>query len=98
MYKYEIQTLPAIPERQEEKQVGIICDKCKVEHLYKNNYKKIANFHEIKFSGGYASKFGDMDYIQVDFCDDCYFELISPYMRKTEWGKNDIKEREIEND
>lgn len=76
-------------ETVEDVLVKISCDKCKKEYNTELNYNESAAGHywqinlfkHIKETGGYASKFGDMEHYEVDFCDTCWFELIGPYIR-----------------
>ncbi len=42
---------------------------------------EIQEFHRIRFIGGYASVFGDVDHIECDLCQRCLKEMIKDYFR-----------------
>lgn len=61
--------------------ISITCDKCKKEFETESWDVGVNLIQKIRDTGGYASKFGDMDRYEADFCDECWFELIGPYIR-----------------
>ena len=76
MINYREIEIPAYKSYERE---SITCDKCKETHTHEGY--AWGNFHQIRFTGGYGSQFGDMDCIECDLCDKCCFELIGPYVR-----------------
>jgi hypothetical protein len=64
----------------------IICDKCKKQFaigLSADEYD-IQEFHQIHFTGGYNSVFGDMADVQCDLCQHCLRELVGQFCRVDE--------------
>jgi len=55
-----------------KKITAISCDNCNK----KIDLKNCEEFHDLSFTGGYASNFGDMTKVSCDLCDKCMFELI----------------------
>jgi len=74
IYK-EIQTKHLSPQ-------FFICDRCKKQYSYEEDMLDIQESHKIKFTGGYASVFGDGNMIECDLCQDCLSELIKDFCRK----------------
>jgi len=58
--------------------VGVTCDKCKQECPPHSDYMTLAGV------GGYGSKFGDMNYWEVDLCDSCFYEMVKDVVRYRE--------------
>ena len=65
--------------KEEEIVISITCDKCQKEYnadRFSEDFLEIQEFHSIRFIGGYASVFGDMEEIAVDICQYCLFKMI----------------------
>jgi len=56
---------------------SITCDKC---GKFTDTHEML-HYTSIEFTAGYASPFGDMNKVSVDFCEHCYYELLIPYAR-----------------
>jgi hypothetical protein len=57
------------------------CDKChKVYDV--DDVFEVQEFHHIRFTGGYASVFGDETTIECDLCQHCLKELIGDFCRR----------------
>jgi hypothetical protein len=54
-----------------KKCVSIICDVCGKEYDIEEDFLEIQEFTHIKFTGGYASVFGDGDQYRCDICQHC---------------------------
>jgi hypothetical protein len=66
-------------------EVAIICDVCKKE--FKNipeNIPETQEFHQIRFTGGFASVFGDMSTFELDICQHCLKNKLGEYIREAE--------------
>lgn len=65
--------------------VSITCDKCgKIATPYSETGIYNYDFQEwshVGFTGGYGSIFGDGDEYEADFCQECWKELVGPYLR-----------------
>lgn len=57
----------------------IYCDRCKKE--IKEEY--IDEMHRISFVGGYFSVFGDCVKVECDLCQDCLYEMITDFCRRS---------------
>ena len=60
--------------------ISITCDKCGVE-ASPEDVMEFQEFYCIRFTGGYASIFGDESKVEADFCQKCLKEIIGPYYR-----------------
>lgn len=75
MRKYEKEPIWKIIEK--------ICDKCgKHSHIDEDPFE-FQEFLTWEHDCGYDSIFGDGSGIELDLCQDCVKELLSPYMRVT---------------
>jgi hypothetical protein len=54
----------------------ITCDRCKKEIEGDLEQQEM---HNIRFTGGYGSVFGDMNEIDCDLCQYCLFDLIGDF-------------------
>lgn len=60
---------------------AIVCDCCK-RRIEADDVMRFQEVQSFKFSGGYASAFGDGNYFECDLCDECCLKLFQPYMRQ----------------
>jgi len=56
-----------------------ICDKCKKEITDPLDQLELQETHRIRFTGGYASVFGDGNEVSCDLCQGCLKELIGDF-------------------
>lgn len=56
---------------------SLICDKCKKEYFFEEDYFEIQEFHFIKFRGGYSSVFGDLSNNEYDICQHCLYKWLT---------------------
>jgi len=61
--------------------VGISCDICKKTFDQENDKMEVQEFHEICFTGGYNSVFGDGKRVKCDICQHCLKEKLGAYLR-----------------
>jgi len=64
-----------------EQTIAKQCDRCKKEY---NNPMEMQEFHHIRFTGGYESRFGDGTNVECDLCQNCLLLLIEKYMRTSD--------------
>jgi hypothetical protein len=57
------------------------CDKCHKVYDVDDDCLEAQEFHHIRFTGGYASVFGDEATIECDLCQRCLKELIGDICR-----------------
>ena len=62
--------------------VSVKCDRCGKE--YDANDLETQEFHHIKFSGGYASVFGDGTEVECDICQHCLYQMIGEFCKRKE--------------
>jgi len=60
--------------------VAITCDKCGKE-ITPHAAMEYQEVYHVRFTGGYASVFGDESRVAADFCQQCLKEIIGPYCR-----------------
>jgi len=63
-----------------EETIEIICDKCQKKYDIDDIFE-IQEFCHIKFTGGYASVFGDGNMVECDICQHCLLEIIKDFCR-----------------
>ena len=63
-----------------EETIEIICDKCQKKYDIDDIFE-IQEFYHIKFTGGYASVFGDGSVVECDICQHCLLEIIKDFCR-----------------
>ena len=67
--------------------VSITCDKCKKVYSVEDDEKdcrlEIQEFHQIHFTGGYSSVFGDETTVDCDLCQHCLYDIIKHCMVTT---------------
>jgi hypothetical protein len=73
-YKSETKTVEEI--------TSFKCDKCGKEYDAKDF--EMQEFHHIKFTGGYASVFGDGTEVECDICQHCLHQMIADICRQKE--------------
>lgn len=64
---------------------SIECDRCHKKYdadKSSNDVFEVQEFHHIRFTGGYASVFGDETTIECDLCQHCLKELIGDFCRR----------------
>jgi hypothetical protein len=61
--------------------VGFSCDRCGKEVLVNENPMAYQESHQIRFTGGYSSVFGDGATVECDLCQDCLKTLIGEFCR-----------------
>lgn len=66
-------------EVEVEKFVGITCSVCKTFYRADDDMET-QEFHHIRFTGGYASVFGDGSEIRCDLCQKCLKKMIGDYV------------------
>ena len=65
---------------QRERILEIECDRCKVIH---DNTMEIQEFLSFSDTAGYGNNVvGDMTRWSIDLCQDCWYDLLGPYIRK----------------
>ena len=69
-------------DREIDEVTSVVCDKCGKE--YGPNDFETQEFHHIRFTGGYASVFGDETKVECDLCQHCLHEMIGDISRKEE--------------
>jgi len=62
------------------KMTSMICDACGKEYVADNVFE-IQEFHNIVFTGGYASVFGDGVDVRCDICQHCLYDMIHDFAR-----------------
>ncbi len=63
---------------------AIECDRCHKKYKAdgdSNDVFETQEFHHIRFTGGYASVFGDESRVECDLCQYCLKELIGEFAR-----------------
>ena len=65
-----------------EEIISVKCDRCGKE--YDALDFEAQEFHHIKFTGGYASIFGDGTEVECDLCQYCLHEMIGDICRRNE--------------
>ena len=61
---------------------SIVCDKCKEEISIKD-YMKYQEFVSIRFTTGYGNHtFGDDTNIEIDLCQNCFYEIFKNIARE----------------
>lgn len=65
-----------------EEIVSVTCDRCGKE--YDALDFEAQEFHHIKFTGGYASIFGDGTEVECDLCQHCLHRMIGDICRRKE--------------
>ena len=68
--------------RTVEEIISLKCDKCGKE--YDAQDCEVQEFHHIKFTGGYASVFGDGMEVECDICQYCLHQMIGGICRQKE--------------
>jgi len=73
-------------QKDVEKVVAKQCDRCKKEYAMPtidnvNTVLETQEFLHIRFTGGYASVFGDETTVECDLCQHCLKSLIGEYVR-----------------
>ena len=63
---------------------SVECDKCHKVYDVDADCFEAQEFHHIRFTGGYASVFGDVATIECDLCQRCLKELIGDICRVVE--------------
>jgi hypothetical protein len=58
----------------------IICDVCKKEYDFEEDWEEIQEFHHIHFEGGFGSVFGDGVRMKIDICQHCIKNLLGEYL------------------
>lgn len=61
---------------------AIICDVCKKEFNMETDLTEIQEFHNIYFTGGYGSVFGDGCEFELDICQHCLKQILGKYFRQ----------------
>lgn len=59
---------------------GIVCDICQKQYTLIPDYLdilKAQEFFRIRRTGGFSSVFGDMKYLSIDICDDCFCRMLT---------------------
>ncbi len=64
---------------------SVICDICGKEY-FSDNQIELQEFLHIKFTGGYASVFGDMNKVECDVCQHCLIKFIGKFARVIDGG------------
>jgi len=64
---------------EKKKLLFMACDKCR---KYYDDPYEIQEFHQISFTGGYGSAFGDMTKIECDICQHCLKVMINGIYRE----------------
>ena len=64
---------------EEKEPIKYVCDKCGKELT---DIMEIQEMHLIRFTGGYASIFGDCSSIECDLCQECLMEMINGIYRE----------------
>ena len=59
----------------------IICDVCGKKYDYEHEIMEIQEFHQVRFTGGYASVFGDETRVECDICQNCLKKMIGEFCR-----------------
>jgi len=69
-------------EVEHEIPTHMICDVCKNEFSYDiiEDQMLIQEFHHIRFTGGYASIFGDMVTMKADICQHCLDKKLGEFL------------------
>jgi antitoxin CcdA len=58
--------------------VSVTCDICQKEYT---DVMDIQEFHQIYFTAGYASVFGDGSHVECDICQHCLKEKLGEYLK-----------------
>jgi hypothetical protein len=59
---------------------SIECDRCKTTHT---NTMEIQEFLSFRDTAGYGNRVvGDMTRWSIDLCQDCWYDLLGPYIQK----------------
>lgn len=61
--------------------VSVTCDRCKRTFSFDEDFLETQEFHFIRFTGGYASVFGDESDVECDLCQTCLKVLIGDFAR-----------------
>ena len=61
--------------------VSVKCDVCGKEYNKGQDDFEIEEFHHIRFTGGYASVFGDGTQVECDICQHCLQKMIGNFCR-----------------
>lgn len=64
--------------------VKVICDRCRKEI---DDEMELQEVHHIRFVGGWASVFGDMNEVACDICQQFLKEMIGDFCRFNEEGE-----------
>ena len=66
--------------KKEKYATAFVCDVCKKEYPV-DDCMEIQEFHHVRFTGGYASVFGESSRVECDICQRCLKMLIGYYVR-----------------
>ena len=61
---------------KKETTIGFVCDKCKDTYTAEDDAFEFQERHEISFTGGYASVFGDMTEVDLVLCQRCLYDMV----------------------
>lgn len=86
MIRYAVTTI------LEERPVEKTCDKCGFTAHCDRDIGEFQEFLHVCQFGGYASVFGDMNYLQVDLCQHCMIDLLGEFARISNSNDDDVEE------
>ena len=75
-----IMYLKKVVEVEEKEPISYVCDKCGKELT---DCMETQEMHLIRFTGGYASIFGDCVSIECDLCQECLMKMIKGIYRES---------------
>lgn len=69
----------------------IQCDKCG-KTVGSDDFIEWQEFFSYRTTGGYGSIIGDMNAVEVDLCQSCFYGLLGPYMRNMNTDDEEVSE------
>ena len=64
--------------------IGFVCDKCATIYTAEDDIYEFQERHEINFTGGYGSIFGDMVNVNLVLCQDCLYGMVKDLIEPEE--------------